>query len=305
MKEEFPDGPPAQLRLALPLYQGYARPASIRDGPSAPGTVFSPHLTVLTLEPETGPYRHLDLPFVLQVAQRWREAILSESNDLPDRVRHLLSGHVKDGVPLEGPHLAFIPLAFVGHPHADGRLLGMGLVLPEGLSGEERRQALRAVGRVRHLLLGRLGTWQVARTTGARPAWNLRPEAWTAHPEGATHWSTVTPVVYDRHPKTNDRAAYQREVASMLAQGCVRIGLTEPREVVVTPVSAHLGAPPAHAFPRLRRKDGSQRRHTHAILVFNRPVRGPILVGAGRYRGYGACRPMLGEDEPQLTGAVS
>lgn len=50
-----------------------------------------------------------------------------------------------------------------------------------------------------------------------------------------------------------------------------------------------------HAFPRLRRKDGSERRHTHAILVFDEPVRGPILVGAGRYRGYGFCRPMEGE----------
>jgi CRISPR-associated protein Csb2 len=295
LKEDFPDGPPAQLRPELPLYQGYARPTPARVEPAAPGTVFSPHLTALTLERDTGPYRHLDLLCVLQVVQRWREAILSEGNDLPEGARHLLSGHDRDGAPLEGPHLSFVPLAFVGHPHADGRLLGMGLALPEGLPGEERRQALRAVGRVRHLLLGRLGTWRVASMTSARPAWNLRPETWTAHPEGATHWSTLTPVAYDRHPKSDDRAAYQREVASMIAQACVRIGLPEPREVVVTPVSAHLGAPPSHAFLRLRRKDGSERRHTHAIFVFDRPVRGPILVGAGRYRGYGVCRPLGGK----------
>jgi CRISPR-associated protein Csb2 len=280
------------LRPELPLYQGYAPPTPARHDPAAPGTVFSPHLTVLTLERDTGPYRHLDLLCVLQVVQRWREAILSQGNDLPERARHLLSGHDRDGAPLEGPHLAFVPLAFVGHPHADGRLLGMGLALPEGLPGEERRQALRAVGRVRRLLLGRLGTWQVASMTAARPAWNLRPETWTAHAEGATHWSTVTPVAYDRHPKADDRAACQREVASMIAQACARIGLSEPREVIVTPVSAHLGTPPAHAFPRLRRKDDSERRHTHAIVVFDRPVRGPILVGAGRYRGYGLCRPI-------------
>ena len=47
-----------------------------------------------------------------------------------------------------------------------------------------------------------------------------------------------------------------------------------------------------HAFPRLNRKDGSDRRHTHAILVFEEPVRGPILIGAGRYRGYGLCRAL-------------
>jgi CRISPR-associated protein Csb2 len=186
----------------------------------------------------------------------------------------------------------------VGHPHADGRLLGMGLALPEKLSGDERRQALRAVGSVRCLLLGRLGTWQVAPMTGARPAWNLRPEVWTAHPEGATRWATVTPVAYDRHPKTDDRAKYEREVASMITDACVRIGLPKP-QVIVTPVSAHLGAPPAHAYPRMRRKDDSERRHAHAILEFDRPVRGPMLLGAGRYRGYGVCRPIHHDPLPE------
>ena len=82
------------------------------------------------------------------------------------------------------------------------------------------------------------------------------------------------------------------ELAAMIAAGCVRLGFPRPREVIVTPVSAHLGAPPAHAFPRLRRKDGSERRHTHSILIFKETVRGPVIIGAGRYRGYGLCRPM-------------
>jgi len=60
-------------------------------------------------------------------------------------------------------------------------------------------------------------------------------------------------------------------------------------------VSAHLGAPASHQFPRLARKDGSECRHTHAILIFDRPVVGPVLLGAGRYRGYGLCRPLEAE----------
>jgi CRISPR-associated protein Csb2 len=105
----------------------------------------------------------------------------------------------------------------------------------------------------------------------------------------------VTPVAFDRHPKEKDRVAYQREAAEMISGACAAIGLPRPREVVVTPVSAHLGVPPAHAFPRLRRKDGTDRRHAHAILVFDEPVVGPVLIGAGRYRGYGVCRPMDAE----------
>ncbi len=300
LKEVFADGPPVQLRPNLSTFEGYALAAPADEKPTAPGTVFNPYPIVLALEREDGPYRHLDLACVLSLAQRWREALLSQSNDLSESVRQLLSGHDGEGAPLEEPHLAFLPLAFVGHPHADGRLLGVGLAFPDGLSREDRREALRAVGRVRRLALGRLGTWQVTAQTAIVPTWNLRPAAWTAHPEGATHWSTVTPVAYDRHPKTSDRASYMRQVAAMVARACTRIGLPEPRDVIVTPVSAHLGAPPAHAFPKLRRKDGGERRHTHAILVFDRPVRGPVLLGAGRYRGYGFCRP-ISEPETGLS----
>jgi CRISPR-associated protein Csb2 len=53
--------------------------------------------------------------------------------------------------------------------------------------------------------------------------------------------------------------------------------------------------PPAHTFPRMTRKDGSQCRHAHAILIFDQPVVGPLLLGAGRSRGYGLCRPISEE----------
>jgi len=214
---------------------------------------------------------------------------------MSDRVREVISGHTRDGAPLEGPHLAFVPMAFVGHPHADGHLLGLAAALPAGLPAEERRQVLRVLERVGELKMADLGVWNLAREAGARRPWNLRPEAWTAHPEGATHWSTVTPVAFDRHPKAKDRDEYQREVTEVIAAACMAIGLPRPREVIVTAVSAHLGVPPAHVFPRLVRKDGSERRHGHAILVFDEPVQGPVMIGAGRYRGYGVCRPMEAE----------
>lgn len=292
LKDEFDNEEPVRLRPEIPFYQGYARQARRRQESTAAGTVFSPYMAVLTLEPESGPYRYLDLACTLAVAQRWREALVSHSNDLPARARCLLSGHDPEGGPLSEPHLAFLPLAFVGHPHADGHLVGMALALPEGLAADERRGMLRAIALVQQLKLGRLGVWKIQRTTSARPSWNLRPETWTAYPYGATHWSTVTPVVFDRHPKAKDRAEYQNEVARMVGAACESVGLPGPREVIVTAVSAHLGVPPTHAFPRLQRKDRSERRHAHAILVFDRLVRGPILLGAGRYRGYGLCRPI-------------
>ncbi|HHH31003.1 MAG TPA: type I-U CRISPR-associated protein Cas5/Cas6 [Polyangiaceae bacterium] len=297
LREEYPDGAPPQLRPSLSVYQGYGRPRSDEAQEAAPGSAFTPHLIALRLVPVAGPFRQLDLACTLSIAGRWREALLSHSNDLSEAVRSVLSGHDAHGVPLEDPHLALAPLSFVGHAHADGHLLGVGAFLPRDLSREDRHDVLRALSRVHELKLGRLGVWRLETVTEARPPWNLRARAWTAHARGAREWSTVTPVAFDRHPKVKGKAAYRAEVAQMIAQCCTRIGLPRPEQVIVTPVSAHLGVPPAHAFPRLHRKDGGQRRHTHAIVVFDEPVQGPILLGAGRYRGYGLCRPLDGPGE--------
>lgn len=295
LKEAYGDRPPPQQRPRLSLYHGYARAVQETATAGAANTVFSPHPLMLQLGAKRGPYRHLDLASTPAVIQRWRDAILSHSNGLSESVRRMLSGHDANGGPADDPHLAFLPLAFVGHEHADGHLLGMGLALPADVSRDERREALRAIAAVRELKLGPLGVWGVEPVTVSQPPWTLRAEAWTAYPEGATHWSTVTPIVFDRHPKAKDTARYQQETAAMIREACTRIGLPEPREVIVTQVSAHVGVAPSFAFPRLKRKDGSERRHSHAILVFDAPVCGPVLIGAGRFRGYGALRPMNGK----------
>jgi CRISPR-associated protein Csb2 len=295
LKEEFADEPPLQLRPSLSVDRGYARSLPPDANAPATSTVFNPHLVILRLERKEGPYRCLDLACVLALTQRWRDALLSHSNDLPASVRAVLSGHDAEGAPLRDTHLAFVPLAFTGHEHADGHLLGMGIGLPNNLSRDHRREILRAVDRVRELKLGRLGVWRVEPEIASRPPLSLRAETWTAYPKGTPKWSTVTPIVFDQHPKARGKVAYEAEVVAMVAQCCTRIGLPVPREVIVTPVSAHLGVPPARVFPSLRRKDGSQRRHVHAVLIFEEPVYGPVVLGAGRYRGYGVCRPM---DEP-------
>lgn len=293
LKEEFSNESPSQLRPELTIYQGYAPPRPADSSTAVVGSVFSPHPLVFRLEPDNAPYRWLDLPSVLVLTQRWREALVSQTNDLPHSVRSILSGHDPAGAPLETPHLAFLPLAFVGqHEHTDGHLLGVALAFPNNLSREDRRGVLTGIGRVTRLLLGRMGSWRVRLEGAEIPARNLKPEVWTSYPSGSTHWSSITPVVYDRHPKTKDRVAYRAEVAEMIRQGCIHAGLPAPREVIITPVSTHLGVPPSHAFPRLRRKDDSERRHTHVILVFEQPVCGPVVIGAGRYRGYGFFRPM-------------
>ncbi len=295
LKQQYGNQPPPQRRPQISLYQGYAPPVDEAGTPARPGTVFSPHLITFKLTRQQSFYRALDLAATLTVAARWREAVISHSNDESAQIRALLSGHDADAKPLKNTHLAFMPLAFAGHEHADGHLLGVALALPAAVTRADRRAALHVIAQVNELKLGPLGVWGLEPVIESRPPVNLRPEIWTAGSEGATHWSTVTPVAFDRHPKAKNKAVHQQEQAAIIAKACERIGLPKPREVILTPVSAHLGIPPAHAFPKLKRKDGSDRRHTHAILVFDEPVCGPVLLGAGRFRGYGVCRPMDSE----------
>ena len=59
------------------------------------------------------------------------------------------------------------------------------------------------------------------------------------------------------------------------------------------------GVPKSNQFPWLTRKqDGGRMHHSHAVIEFGPKVEGPIILGAGRFRGYGLCRPFFegGED---------
>lgn len=131
--------------------------------------------------------------------------------------------------------------------------------------------------------MGKVGVWELVHENRESPPVALRRENWTGP---ARIWASVTPIVLDRFPKK------EGDAEATIAQACERIGLPKPREVVATSVSVHLGVPPASSFPALPVRDGKPRRwHCHAILAFDQDVEGPVLLGAGRYRGYGFCRP--------------
>jgi len=112
----------------------------------------------------------------------------------------------------------------------------------------------------------------------------------------------------DRFPKTDrekDRAGWHEEVCEIVAKSCENIGLPEPIEIDIDKTSWHLGAPRARpgggGFPLIPDRSGSPSRYqVHVWLRFERPVIGPVLIGAGRYRGYGLCKPLpQGKKKPK------
>lgn len=291
IKTEFPAGRPASLRPEPGLWQGYAPPAQAIESESL-GSVFDPRLLVLTLSG-----KRLPLPATLKLTEALRGALLKAC---PQPIPEWISGHDADGRASSLPHVAFLPLSFVGSEHADGRLMGVALALPRDLDQAEAARVLEPWlhdedGQPRPLKLFD-GQWLECGAeleTREQPPHNLRLETWTGP---AQRWASVTPVVLDRHFDGPDK---WEQAAESVKTACERAGLPRPLEVLLHPVSLIDGVPKSNEFPWIKRKrDGGRMHHAHAVIVFGEAVQGPVLVGAGRFRGYGLCRPLLqgGED---------
>jgi len=286
------NSPPERLRPEMSATVAYEQ---VGAGLTVRGSCFDPALVVLGLSPKENRFRRLAAATSPRVCDVVRKALIKHA---PDGLE-VVSGHAADGSPLQATHLAVMPLPYVGGPHADGHLLGVAAVLPaqERISRTDRAEALKAIFKVEQdgLTLGDLGVWQLWAVPLDEQRTTLQSDTWTSASRPAKCWATVTPISLDRHPKAKDPVEQQDELAQLIRQACAAIDLPEPVRVVPYPISAFNGAPGGGRYPRLARKDGSNRRQTHALLWFDEPVVGPVLLGAGRFRGWGVCRPYEGE----------
>jgi len=252
----------------------------------------------------------------LELARAVREALLGCASDSS---APFISGLFPDGLPR--PHLAIMPLADVGHRWADGLVRGVALVFPAGESRGVIEDALREW---RQAGLGvRWGGGDDQLTFGA-PRVAPPDETWSDAPYAlrrttwcrpARHWVSATPVALDRlvrglHDPRRQPAA-DEPAREIIARSCVHSGLPEPVDVVVSPVGMISGVPPAPAgdpsggrvrrqFPRfIAAGSGQVRQCVHVGLTFAEKIRGPVLLGAGRYLGYGLFLPVHEDGQEQ------
>lgn len=316
--------PPPRLRPHLGLWAAYEQTAGQATVRPEDRSTFDSDLLVLA---HAG---GVSLPDVstLAVARALRGTVLSHFGDRP--VPTWISGHRSDGRPSDDDrgHLSILPLPFVGHQHADGHLLGIALAFPRHVDRRERGRALGELlidqdGRPREiaLRLGSLGIWKIRKREWSESRIGLLPETWTGATNGAVTWASVTPVVLDRFPKadrnrSSGRHEWESEVRQILADACRRIGLPSPAAIDVGLSCWHHGGSRAVVKRRpLRRSGGpnekttrlgtgfpfyprkgteSPRPQVHAWLRFDRPVVGPLVLGAGRFMGYGLFKPLGG-----------
>jgi CRISPR-associated protein Csb2 len=101
-------------------------------------------------------------------------------------------------------------------------------------------------------------------------------------------------VIFGKFPKKS-QVGPGKNGGKVFAELCEMINLPKPVEVRLGPASAFPGAPKASEFePPMKFED---RLRAHVLIRFTQPVRGPVLIGAGRFAGFGLCRPWFGGKE--------
>lgn len=253
--------------------------------------------------------RKLSIRDTLGLTRTLRQALMHHSPVQP--APEVITGHRPGSAgertaPTDRAHLAVAALPFVAHPHADGSLQGLALLVPGDAEPDARQAVLQAAGQWLKaedlgggggkLTLGKAGVTAFRRSRPEEAPSSARPTRWT---RSTRRWASVTPIALDRHPgDLNHRDPDKRRSAVAKAEELVRIacrhiGLPAPVEVAIGTAPLVTGTRKVGSFPPYAVKGGRLRRSlVHAELIFDAPVRGPVLIGAGRYLGYGLCAPL-------------
>lgn len=227
-----------------------------------------------TLYPNSGwgalrvlrPQRALDQQDTLIWTDKMRAAVMSHA---PTQMPSVIHGHDNYR------HVAWTALPNVGNPYARGEILGLGCWLPSDITPIESAVLGSSLLRMREISGVKFELDQV----GLK---GLQAETWC---RASRNWATVTPIALDHWPRRNltPEESVRRSVEMA--------GLPSPSKVSVSSTSRWKGA--IHARKWSARK--GMRYITHATLIWERPIAGPILIGADRYFGGGLCRPLYEE----------
>jgi CRISPR-associated protein Csb2 len=237
-----------------------------------------------------------------------------------------LSGH-RDGAYQEKslkPHMAIFPLANVGWTYSDECLMGMALVLPRDTSREVEEALYRAVNYLRgHCVLPEKDESEIAVPLREANYWMLTRKAEptqasldpTRYLGRSRVWTTVTPIMLNYDPREVSFSERQKVMIAQLREACEHIGLPQPAQVKLCLNSAIRGCPSVMSWQNGRRphlKESDHRPYepwnkwnvpaklahkplTHATLIWDTEVEGPVALGAARFGALGLCLPLKSE----------
>ena len=223
----------------------------------------------------------LHLAYSVPITEAVRQAI---TRRLGDGAPSVLTGHTADKAVLRDGHLAIVPLPRIGDRYAEGDVLGVGLLPPRSISDADYSALIQGLGRWLgsggHVDIGNIRwTMEVAHDDHRRSLQETRLNG------NADTWASVTPVVFDRHPRRN------LTLSHVVADMCRDVGLPAPVNVETAPVGNWQGSADSrrHAFGK--REYLGKNYVAHVRITWPRKVPGPMVLGRGRYFGLGMMLP--------------
>ncbi|MCY3932703.1 MAG: type I-U CRISPR-associated protein Csb2 [Acidobacteria bacterium] len=203
----------------------------------------------------------------------FKKAVLSAYQDLFGEPPPVLHGH---GLGRSGYDLArFLALPDVGYRWSRGRIHGLALWLPPASAPVESARARDAAWSLRRLA-GQGINVSVVRWDSLDRLVAANPKRWR---RGSAGWATAFPAVHERRgPVGLEEVARWCRHAGLPSPVAVRLARTPfvPGAVDLAPVEVNRPGRPKLPY-------------SHVEICFAEPVRGPVVIGAGRQRGLGLC----------------
>ena len=207
----------------------------------------------------------------------FKEAVLSQHQRIHGDPPTVLHGH---GCGSQGYEIArYCALPDVGYKHSRGQIYGLALWMPPGSDGATRRQAQDAANSIRHLTGRGIDVDVAPRDVEERRPFAAHPQRWTCQ---SRCWATAFPAIHERR-----RPLDLAEVRLW----CQHARLPEPvafRSARTPLVPGALDLAPVE----VNRPGRPGLPYSHVELCFAEPVTGPVVIGAGRQRGFGLCVPV-------------
>ncbi len=211
---------------------------------------------------------------VTAVTHLFKQAVLVKHQQMYGEPPPVLHGHGFTGKGYE--QARFLALPDVGFRRSRGRIHGLALWMPPGTDAVECRRARDAATAVRRISGEGLNV--SVRLDGKRPV-AANPARWCAE---SRVWVTAFPAIHERHRRLD---------LAEVGRWCRHAGLPEPLSfrsargplvhgaVDLTPVEVNRPGRPGLPY-------------SHVEFHFPQAVRGPVVIGAGRQRGFGLCVPI-------------
>ena len=210
------------------------------------------------------------------VTALFKDAVLSRHQRMHGETPAILHGH---GFTSPGYDLArYLALPDAGYPRSRGRIHGLALWLPPGSDCVQRQKARDAAVAI-DALVGRGIEARVEPRGDEERPWAANPRRWRGP---SPTWVTAFPVVHERRgvPGLSEAVRWFRHAGlpDPIAFRSLRTPLL-PGAVDLAPVEVNRPGRPALPY-------------SHAEFHFAEPIMGPVVVGAGRQRGFGLCVPV-------------